>query len=274
MKKYKGMKITAIIGLVFLLLGAGCIGAGIVKGGSLRYLQVNSDTLSWWPFPNIGVGINTKLDYSKRQSYEEALQDVKSVEINADLGDITVKRGSSNRISYKTVKKEYVKIQNIDGYLTIDIDHPSKLNVNNKVTQLTLELSDALYERIFVDTQLGDLDILGVRTKALEVHLNLGDLDVKNIYSEGTNIDLSCGDLDVEGELLNETRIENDLGESDVKLRGNRDEYRYEVKNNLGDSEILGHENEFNCNMQGGNQGAKNHVVIENSLGDIEFDIR
>lgn len=276
MKKRKGIKVFIIIAFVFILLGSIFIGAGLMKGGSLKYLSISKETASWWPFEHGSMGINFDIfdeDISvSTKNYEETLDSVKSVFIDADAADITIRRGTQNKLIYKIRKKEYLSIRNNHGDLNIQVDHHNHLH--NMNTKIILELRDDVYDSIIVDSKMGDVLIEDVHAKAMNVNMKLGDVELKNIVSQSLNVDQKCGDIDVEGVLLNKTTISNKLGETQVYVRGNKNDYRYEVKNTMGDSEILGMEHEFSTDISSGNAAAHNLIQIDNKLGDIELDIR
>ena len=57
MKKHRGIRTLVVVSVVLMVLGSLCIGVGIAKGGDLRYLHVDKDTVDWWPF-NGSFGIH------------------------------------------------------------------------------------------------------------------------------------------------------------------------------------------------------------------------
>ena len=48
MKKHRGIRTLVVVSVVLMVLGSLCIGVGIAKGGDLRYLHVDKDTVDWW----------------------------------------------------------------------------------------------------------------------------------------------------------------------------------------------------------------------------------
>lgn len=272
MNKNRGKKVVIIIAFSCILLGAVLVGAGFAQGGNLRYLSINSETVSWWPFKHSSLGIGFDFDDTSGSDYEERLGTIHSIQIDSDASDIIIRRGSENKVSYRAHKKKYVTCRNDNGVLTIKVDHNNVLH--NVSTKVIVELKDDQLDKLFIDNDLGDLDIKDIHAKNMDIRMSLGDIEVKNVMTEKLSIDQKCGDIEVEGRLLNQTNITNKLGETDVKINGNRNEYRYEINNSLGDTEVLGSDHEFSADIEGGNNNAKHFVSIDNKLGDIEFDIR
>lgn len=276
MKKHRGMKITLIVAMVFVIIGAILVGAGIAKGGSLRYLSVNSQTASWWPFHKASVGIGGSFDdddnNAKKVHYDKSFETVRSLQVDVGIADIEIRKGNENRIVYRSNRDDDIKVSNKDGALTLVIKN-DKIITNNSASKLIIYLKDATYEKLFIDIKIGDIDIIDFHAKDIEIYSKLGDIDMEGLYSERLMIDQKCGDIDVEGQLLQTTTIHNKLGDTEVNIRGNREDYRYEINNNLGDSEILGMEKEYSAKMTGGNSQAKHFVQIDNTMGDLEFSI-
>lgn len=289
MKKHKRIGVLCIVGVVFLVIGGAVFGAGLASGGSLHYLQVNKNTASWWPFSHGSMGIGIDFDdyfdddfdddfdftgsFQSGESYGEDLGEVKSIQINADAGEIELRRGTTNHIEYRTRKKEFVSFTNTDGNLSITIDH-NNTYMHNIDEKIVITLSDTLYEEVRIDCDLGDVFVDGIRAKSYDLRLALGDIDLENITSEAFFLDQKCGDIDVQGNLIGKTTISNKLGDTDVELLGNANEYRYSVNNTLGDTSVFGNERDGSASMEGGNTDAKNFISIDNKLGDIDLDIR
>lgn len=281
MKKHKGMKIATVIGIVVLLLGAILFGAGLAYGGSLRYLSVNKQTVSWWPFSHGSIGIGNGEFQNENDDdyfggswnrYQGDLGDIKVVDIKVDMGDVEIKRGSQNVIKYQVKDDKYITINNINGNLSIDINHD--LFKNNSFASVVLELKDKDYDKISIQNKLGDIDVEGIHAKAMDIDLDLGDIDMEAIYSESFLLNQQCGDIDISGTLLGKSEIYNKLGSTDVLIQGDEESYQYSIHNTLGDTNVLGNDHVGRANVQGGYKTAKNSIKIEDKLGDIKFDIR
>ena len=278
MKKHRGTKIIVILSFVCIIVGSLLLGAGLVQGGSLRYLGVNADTVSWWPFPfgNIGFGIwdeedNTALYTDSGLSTKE-LENASSIYVDVDVADIDITRSSHNRISYKASTNENISIQEDDGKISIRLKHNS--GFHQKGGKLSIELSDKVFDSIEVECKVGEVTMRGIKTKDLQVKANLGSINLKNMYSEATDIEEKCGEIDIEGVFLGKSEIINKLGSSDVIVKGNPQDYHYEVKNSLGNTEVMGNDHTGSADLSSGNVNAKNYVYIKNSLGDIELEFQ
>ncbi|MEG0527591.1 MAG: DUF4097 family beta strand repeat-containing protein [Longicatena sp.] len=278
MKKHRGAKITVIISFILIICGSLLLGAGVVQGGSLRYLSVNSNTVSWWPFGfgNIGVGFFDEafdddfMDSSNSGTSEKQLGDVKSFSIDADVADIEIHRGTTNKIRYRVRSNQNISIDENSGNVSVALKHKRGINHNNG--SIYVELKDEIYDKIKVDCAVGEISINGTKTKELIVKADLGNIELEDIYSEETKVDEKCGEINIDGVLLGRSEISNKLGSTDVNIKGNPSEYRYEVKNSLGSTQIMDSDHDGKADVAGGNSSAKNFISIKNSLGDIELE--
>ena len=69
MKTHRGIRTLVVVSVVLMVLGSLCIGVGIAKGGDLRYLHVDKDTVDWWPFNgSFGIQLGDSFDPGRRRS--------------------------------------------------------------------------------------------------------------------------------------------------------------------------------------------------------------
>ena len=84
MKKHNGIKVTLIISIICVIIGAFCIGMGIVQNGDIAYLRVDNQTAPWWPFHgSFGIHLEEVAeDISKTKTFSQTFDDVDKLELN------------------------------------------------------------------------------------------------------------------------------------------------------------------------------------------------
>ena len=285
MKKHKGLKISLIVAIVCILGGFSLLGIGLAKGGSLRYLSVSNDTVSWWPWKhgNIGIWIGDDHDtlsewdddsdeYIRNETeYKQDLEKFSGIVIEANVGEVHITSGSKNQLRYHAKHEEAIQYEVKDGVLHIRMQHHGNHNEN---TIMYLSLTTDLLNILDVYNKAGNISIDGVRTKKLQIHTDAGNIDLEDIYSEQSNIKQECGNIEMEGSFMNKTTISNAVGNTEITLQGNVRDYFIQAANTLGNSEIFDKEYQGSMDTSVGDTEASNHILIENELGNLEVSIK
>ena len=284
MKKHKALKIFLIVAVVCILGGFTLLGIGLAKGGSLRYLSVSSDTVSWWPWKHSGIGISIGYDHDtlrewdddsdeherNKTEYKQDLEKLSGIVIEANVGEVHITSGSKNQLRYHVKHQEAIQYEVKDGVLHIRIQHHGNHNENAGVY---LCLTKDLLNTLDVYNEAGNIYIDGVRTKKLQIHTNAGNIELEDIYSEQSNIEQECGNIEMEGSFMNKTTISNAVGNTEITLKGNARDYFIQAVNTLGNSEIFDKEYQGSADTGVGSTEAGNHVLIKNELGNLEVSM-
>lgn len=273
MRRNKAGKVFMILAIICVMLGSVLIGAGFVSGGKLSYLHIGRDTISWWPFDDIGVNLGgSDGQYtSSKDSWTTQLGDKRKIKIDSDLGDIEVRRGNQQEVVFHDVPRDYVTIKETGDEIEINIDYPRTFNFSGiQGGKLILYLKDAVYD-LDIEDNLGDIRVQDLRFSNLDIESHLGDVTAENVETDKLKIDQNCGDITVSGKLLNTSTIENDLGDIHVSVNGNINEYDYKVKNNLGDTLVNGKRSSGHSNIET-NTGKDHQLKVTNHLGEISVD--
>ena len=61
------------------------------------------------------------------------------------------------------------------------------------------------------------------------------------------------------------------MGDIEVQVHGSQEDYRYKVKNSMGDTQIQQHDYDVHCDVEEGNSSSKNYIQLHSSMGDIEL---
>lgn len=279
MKKNK-KKIYILLAVCIAIVGGAILSLGIVLGGDINYLNVNQKTLSWWPFKHIsvgygGVGYNVASNM-KRATHTQTFNSVKSIDVDIKYGEVTLLKGNMNEIRYSSSENDALQVVESGNELKVTAQNGQRFGLDfrgdyEKGIDVFITLKDDIYDKIKVYCSLGDINMMDVKTKSLNVISRLGSIDLENIYSENSVIDQSAGDIDISGILLNQSIINNKLGDSDIEIYKSEQEYRYQLITNIGDQEVNGREYEGNGDITQGNPNASNIIAITNSMGDIDL---
>lgn len=279
MKKHRGIRALVLVSIALMVLGSLCIGVGIAKGGDLRYLHVGKDTVDWWPFKgSFGIQLDNTLsftswedeEYSYNERWDQPLQEVKSLSLDIRLGDVRVERGKENKITFLDIRKETVKVKQEKGVVTITVDNPEVFKGNRDDTVI-ITLKDTQYERIHINNKLGDVQLASLSAKHISVEEKLGDITLENIVSRDLTIAQSAGDIEVDGQLYGNSVVKNSMGDIVIHVRGSQKDYRYRVKNTMGDTQIQNREWELQCDTEEGNWSSNNYLQLYSSMGDIDL---
>lgn len=268
-----------IIAILCILIGAGMIGAGFMKGGSIQNLYISRENTSWWPF-QFRSGIFYDSDeykgndgsYENEKTWEEALGNVKELEITMDLGDVIVKEGSKASVKFFNIQESWVKKEQSGQKQQIEVKRPSGNYQSMKEVRIEVTLPKDEYE-LEVTNHLGDIFVENLSFRDLDIESDLGEVSLIHVESKETTIEQKSGDIKVNGTLTGKTEIKNSLGDTDLELFGKRETYDIEVKNSLGDTQIDQNSYEGNCNIKE-NNGKQDALYVKNNLGDIYITFR
>ena len=252
MKKHRGIRTLVVVSVVLMVLGSLCIGVGIAKGGDLRYLHVDKDTVDWWPFDgSFGIQLGDSFDFtsweeekhSYKERWDQSLQEVESLSLD--------------------VKQE-------KGNVTVTVDNPD-ISKGNRNDTIIVTLKDKQYERISVEDKLGDIQLKNLSAKHITIEEKLGDITLEHIVSKDLAIAQSAGDIEVDGQLYGNSVVKSSMGDITIHVRGDQKDYRYRVKNTMGDTQIQNREWELSCDAEEGNRSSDNYLQLHSSMGDIDL---
>ena len=65
--------------------------------------------------------------------------------------------------------------------------------------------------------------------------------------------------------------MKSSMGDIMIHVRGDQKDYRYRVKNTMGDTQIQNREWELSCDAEEGNRSSDNYLQLHSSMGDIDL---
>lgn len=287
MKKHSKSKIIMSIALVIIVIGSISLGAGIMQGGSFKYLSINHSTASWWPF-NGEISLYDVHDTS--DSFSKPLMNTKNIHLEVYQGDIEIIKGTEDKITFYNYEESKVNMKDNKTETTIEIKEKPALYQNQKVViELKNQNADSV---LFVKNNMGNVFISKLKFATLSIDCNLGNLDLEDIQSyvkttlsvDAGNIDVTdsicsnndfennTGNITFDGDLQNKSKISLNLGNVELSLNGAEETYGYHVKVGLGNADVG--ENYVTNESITRNESAKNFMEVKNDMGniDISFD--
>lgn len=289
MKKHKGMKATFIISILCIMIGAFCVGMGIVQDGSIAYLHVDNETADWWPFRgSFGINLgeltdNTAATYEFSQTFD----DVNKLELDVVAITTTIRVGNSNSLHFYNIKKDQVSVSSTSNSLKIqsknrrfmdkarlDItvrkaDILKKLDIDVAAGHLAadgLRIKDLIVEGDATDVEMDDIQV----QRKMELSARAGSIVMKNMMSAHSELDVQAGSVELYGDFQGKTKIECEAGSVDLYLQGKEDSYGYKIKNKIGSVELGKHDYSGLSNEISERNSASNQLEIDCEAGSVE----
>ncbi|MDQ0359965.1 DUF4097 family beta strand repeat-containing protein [Breznakia pachnodae] len=265
MRKRKPTFILVIVACVFLVLGIGILSVGVVQGGNVHFKQQR--------FGPVSTVVFTDKKASKNNDTYTSDNKVTSIELDADLGDITFEKGDEFSVEFKNFDDGEVSFKDDNGDITIDTGVKSisisLAGFDNADRRIIVTVPESCKE-IEIDANLGSVKLSNLTLDKLDVKVDLGSIDATGINIRKGDFNLNLGDLDFEGNVSEELKADADLGSIDILLNKTRSDYSYDLKTDLGNVSIEGssHHEYKDSN------GSKPLIKGKASLGDIDIDFK
>jgi hypothetical protein len=187
---------------------------------------------------------------------------------------------SAINVSYKTNTKFYGPM--FDHYtLTFDGFEYTP------IPSMTLQVPENMLKTLDINTSLGDVKVAGisvdnltvdiswgrfigtdVTAKSTIVNSSLGDINFYNFYTDNIIVDSSYGDTEFNGDINKNGSFDSSLGDIEMNLKGNYENYVFDVDLDLGELEIDGR------NTRPGNYNSNGNVPIrvDSSNGSVDIN--
>ena len=206
-------------------------------------------------FINVGKNLPVLSFFSKdaksiSKDYSDVTGDFTAIDLEIDLGDITIESGSRLKISYTGLKKLAPEVSISDGLLKITQKGDSKLNINPVKIRAKLSIT------VPSETAL----------TSLKAHLDLGDLKINGVKADDMVVSESLGDVKISECTFKNADITNNLGDIKMDLNGSIKDYGMDLDIDLGDVKLNG-------KTKGRSYSQVGDIMIKahNDLGDIKI---
>ena len=209
------------------------------------------------------------MGFSKNEtSFSDDYSGVKNIDIDVDLMNITIKKGSSFTVDYQGNEKlkPKVKMDEKSGELSISQNTSVKKVQTGYKSELTITVpEDASFEEISVSAALGNLIMSDVACKDLELDLDLGNVDARRVKAGEVTVDADLGNVEFKESTIGNADMDASLGNVSLELMDDVSAYKIEAKASMGNVEIEG-EKVKNDYDQSGDFG---EIKIDCDMGNI-----
>lgn len=210
----KGAIITIILSFIIIF----------ILGGILIFSIVNKNSI--FNFNGIEFSINSSSDKEVTEQ-KHSLQDINLIDINLDVGDITIKETENNEIkiiqttNYNGEDKRELEISTNGNTLKIERKNSKFIDKigSNKYIDLEIYMPLNYNKDLSINSAVGDIDI---ETKfdlnKLEINLAVGDIEFKeDVKANDLNISSSVGDIEMQNIDVKNYNINCTLGDKEIK---------------------------------------------------------
>jgi hypothetical protein len=263
----------------FLVLVAGV--ALLVFGGLLGGFDYKDDTIHSQTF-----------DYT---------DPISAVYFDVDMAQVNVVKGDTLKLTVEDFLSEYLEIKNTSEVLTVNYNADTHFYgpmfnyytltfdgfVYNPIPSMTLQVPENMLKTLDINTSLGDVKVAGINVDNLNVKMSLGrfigtdvtakdtvvksslgDINFYNFYTDSLVVDTELGDTEYNGDIYKNGSFDSSLGDIEMNLKGNYENYAFDVDLELGDFEIDGR------NTRPGNYNSNGNVPIrvDSSNGSVDIN--
>lgn len=214
----------------------------------------------------------------ERKIYEIS-SGITSLDIAINAADFTIVHGEEFSVESNL---KHLKVSDNDGVLKIVENTKHAVNYNNAMLKVTIP-SDVVFEEVSVKTGAAKLSAQAISAKNIKLKLGAGAVQFDKIeakenivikggagninVSDGTlnnlSLDIGVGDLDLTAQLLGESNLKFGVSDADLTLKGNKDDYKFNIKNGVGKINIEG----ITASNLVSSGNGKNNVVIKGGVG-------
>lgn len=309
MKKF--VKITLIIAAVLMIVGFGFIIAGSVTAGGVGALtaQLRSGELNFgnWHFEDgiyyyngdIEVDLSDVVEETmgllpagSEQDEKEFTEDIKALEVDVDLANITIKAADVDHIK-ATLKEGYMSYYEagVDGD-TLQIEYDVAGHSFKQGPEIIIEIPELMpLEHIYIDTDLGEVTLLELTQpiQKLEINADMGNIRLEDCNMQGMGtltaalgnivvedsqfekIDMSAdmGNVIFTGTITNEIVAQADMGNIEVKLDGKAEDYNIQLSADMGNVEF--EEQKKGNSFESYHTAATDYIILNCDMGNVEL---
>lgn len=211
--------------------------------------------------------------YSDSQTFSSS--EIKTINIDASVSDITIKSGNEFKVSYSCNQKHLIPNINLNND-TINIIQKSDGNWlkslfrNNQNSDITITVpKDTYLEMIKADLSVGDLYMEDIKTKTSSFDFSVGDIDIKNCDIGESDLSFSTGDIDLSDSSFGNLTIDASVGDVDISSSDDLSEYNFDIDTGVGEVSI--NDNTYNDTYNSKGTNGKT-ITIDGSTGDIDIN--
>lgn len=218
-----------------------------------------------------------------KKVYKE--ESVRSIDLNMNVGKVTVLIGPDFKIDAKNVKKSTFQNQIKDGVWSIGDQKswspklssgywPFFIGAKEReyVPSVTIYIPEEMaMEKVRINLKVGTLRIEKlVAKKSVLMEVEAGKIIVRDLEANNANVTCKTGIIYTKGNLLGTSKVKCSTGQVLLDMEGKETDYSYSLGCNLGRVRVNGKANSsFSSVYEIKNPGAPNNFYVECNVGKI-----
>lgn len=262
MKKF--VKVTAVIGVICLFLGAGVLAAGMMMGGSFigsreyrkRFGRVDgSDTIS-----ADGERIEKIFD----------TENINSLTVDGYMAAVSMESGTENQImvSYPEELMD-MEVYREKGELHVEYHPKAGYRDWDKDVSVVITVPEGFH---FMEAELnayaGRIEADEIFAEKLEVSCDVGDVLIHDGNVKYLDAECQAGAIEYQGICLEQAEADCDVGSISLALTEGGVDYGFEIENQMGSIEINGENIPVGRHVKKG--GGSFFMDLDCNVGTIE----
>lgn len=244
----ENMKIWMRIGGALLVIGL-ILGSVGLAMGAWNYrdqwtVSIHGNQFGLWMDEdgnaNLGLEGEDSGQMHEIASYD-ASEDVRILDINADVCSITIQRGYEYRLQVGEKMADTVTNTLDDGKWQITQKNKNSLEntgSNNATVIITIP-GEVTFEKISCELGVGELDAELLAAEEIDLESGVGDLTVDGVQCTKLSVNCGTGSADIGASTISESaELENGVGDLILTLEGTEADYNYDVSCGMGSVRI------------------------------------
>lgn len=204
--------------------------------------------------------------------YEYASDAADSLDIDVEVGTVTLEQGSSFTVSFNDMGKCDVDCR-LDGKtLVIKEDkHGWDWHIGlGTEPECKITVPEGFCaSNIKVVLNAGEMNINALKAENSDIQIDAGSVSLNNVQFCNSSFQCGAGEIDFDGSIKGDFDVECGMGSASFNLTGDADDYNFDVECGLGSVSINGDEYGGNTDMTVKGDHPKYKAEIECGLGEI-----
>lgn len=228
------------------------------------------------------TNINFKTE-EKTKDFEEVYQNIKKIDIDAVISNITIESGNEFKVEASNVGKNFsskaknnvLKIEENstffpknDGKGDIVITVPKGMMLDELAIDTgagKFKITDISANTLDIDHGAGILTIINSKFMKADIDGGAGEMNITSSILNDLDMDAGVGKLQIKAFITGNSEIDCGVGEVDLTLLGNANDYTIQAEKGIGSIQING-ESQSNHSSYG---SGVNHLNLEGGVGSI-----
>ncbi|HCT91321.1 MAG TPA: hypothetical protein DF613_08070 [Lachnospiraceae bacterium] len=273
------IRVFLICSLLFVLAGAGCMGAGFVLGGSFEEVsRIGGEIpLNFWKNGVVRriAGFSAVRRTAKKSKSTEGTEgiakegvgfaDVENLSIYVTAGSVEILEGSGEEILVES-SSEATEAKLEEGTLTIRDDWKG-WSGDEPVTKVRIPAGYA-FKKVTLTGTGGKITAGNLAADIVTVEANASDIDIEGRLQAREKMEVKANAADVtikQAAWVPTAVLNSNMGDMDVTFEGKRNDYDVSATSNLGDIAVEDGD-------EGPGHNPTGQIEAKSNMGNIDID--